>query len=63
MKEEPMNTPIRFRSLAWIVVLPVLLLACSSQAAQPTSQPIHYTLTPPHLPHHPCSSARYLLRM
>ena len=42
-----MNTPFRFRILAWIVVLPVLLLACSSQAAQPTSQPIHYTLTPP----------------
>ena len=42
-----MNTPFRFRILAWIVILPVLLLACSSQAALPTSQPVHHTVTPP----------------
>ena len=42
-----MNTLFRFRNLAWIMILPVLLLACSTQAAQPTSQPIHYTTTPP----------------
>jgi len=41
-----MNTPFRFRILAWLLILPALLLACNSQSAQPTSQPIHYTSTP-----------------
>ena len=42
-----MPTSFRFRILAWTVIMPLLLLACSSQAALPTSQPVHYTVTPP----------------
>jgi len=49
--KESMNTLFRSRIYTWLLIVPILLSACGSQAqaAQPTSSPVHYT-SPPEQP-------------